>query len=171
MSTKPLERVLQDLSLNELIMLLEKLLPFEGFGDVEVLDRRKTKQKSRFGGFEMRCRTKVGNQAGIVLVKVVPKFPLNTRMVHELAGCGLEHDALLSLLVSPFNRSPSRAFAQALQPKLRVRIIDVPELIRLMNCSGLGIRPKGEVDYAFFANLKTASDLVLETIEALKGAY
>lgn len=171
MSNKALERVLEDLSLNELIMLLEKLLPFEGFGDVEVLDRRKSKQKSRFGGFEMRCRTKLGNQTGFVLVKVVAEHPLNTRMLHELTGCVFEHDALLGLLVSPFKSSGSRAFLQASQPKLRVRVIDAPELIRLMNCSGIGIRPKGEIDYAFFASLKTASEIVLDTVDALKGIY
>ena len=164
MSTESIEKALTRLSLNELLMLLEKLLPFEGFGDVEVLGRRKSRQKSRFGGFEMRCRTKLGNQPGSVLVKVVADHPLRTRMLHEMAGCCIEHDALLGLLVSPFKRSASRSFVQALSPKLRVRVIDGPELVSLMKCSGIGVRSKGTLDYAFFESLQMASGLVLKTM-------
>src|ERR1700761_1030443 len=101
MPSEPLELVLQGLTLNELLMLLESLLPFEGFGDCEILGRRKSKQKSKYGGFEMRCRTKLGTEPGTVLVKVVAEYPLRTRQIHETAGCVLEHDALMGLLVPP----------------------------------------------------------------------
>lgn len=168
MATEPLEKALERLSLNELLMLLERLLPFEGFGDIEVLGRRKGRQKSRFGGFELRCRTKLGNQAGLVLVKVVADYPARTRMVHELAGCCLQHDALMGVLVSPFKSSANSAFTQALAPKLRVRVVDGPALAGIMKCSGIGIRPKGGIDHAFFASLQAASELVLETVETLK---
>jgi hypothetical protein len=166
-----MESMLQTLSLNELLMLLEKLLPYEGFGEVEVQDRRESRQKSKEGGFELKCRTRVGNQSGLVLVKVVAEHPLRSRMLHELTGNVLQHDAVLGLAISPFHRSRSKHFLQAAAPKQRVRVIDGPALAELMLRSNIGVRPKGDVDYQFFTRLRAASQMVLETIATMKEAY
>lgn len=71
METDPLAGMLQRCSLHVLLMVVEQALARSGFGDVEILDRRRNKQKSRFGGHELSCRTRIGSLPATVLVKVV----------------------------------------------------------------------------------------------------
>lgn len=168
METDPLAGMLQRCSLHVLLMVVEQALARSGFGDVEILDRRRNKQKSRFGGHELSCRTRIGSLPATVLVKVV-QDRVRTRMIHEMAGCVLDRDAELGLIISPFNSSQLRAKKQPIDPKLRVRIIEGTDLAKMVKCSGIGVRPKGEVDYAYFAEMEARSSHFLLFLASLQA--
>lgn len=167
MATDPLEGMLQRCSLHALLMVTSTALSRNGFGDVEILDRRRSKQKSRFGGHELQCQTSLGGQPVRVLVKVI-QDRVRTRMVHEMAGCVIDYDGDFGLVISPFNSSPLRARKQPIDPKLKVRIIEGHDLAQLLRCSGVGVRPGGGIDYAYFASVEAASEHILTFIEMVR---
>lgn len=53
--TTPLIAALRECSLYELELIILALLPLEGFGEAELLDRRQNSQRTRYGGFEIIC--------------------------------------------------------------------------------------------------------------------
>jgi len=155
--TDPLTLALRECSLHSLLMLTSKVLTRAGFGDVEILDRRETGQKSRHGGHEMSCLTYVGSLPVRSIVKVVPQYDLRTRHFDELAGGVLRAGADLGLLVTPHKVSASIAGKQPSYRPARLEVIDGNSLASLMRCSGIGVRPDGSPDYAFFAELEEVS--------------
>ena len=167
MATDPLAGMLQRCSLHVLLMVTATTLSRSGFGDVEIQGRRKSRQKSRNGGHELLCRTTIGGQPVRVLVKVI-QDKIRTRMVHEMAGCLIDFNGDIGLVISPFNSSALGAKKQVINPKLGVRVIEGSELVKLMRCSGIGVRPKGDVDYAFFGELEARSAEFLAYLKAIK---
>lgn len=163
MSSDPLTPVLQESSLHSLLMCVSKVLSREGFGDVQILDRRSSKQKSRFGGHEIMCETTLGIYPVKVVVKVILD-DVRTRMVDELAGTVMRSNADLGIIVTPFKVSRATREAQGVYRPVRLEFIDGERLSELMRCSGIGIRSKGSVDYAFFAELEAVSKRLLTFI-------
>jgi hypothetical protein len=163
MPTDPLAGALQDCSLHALLMLTSKALTRAGFGDVEILDRRETGQKSRHGGHEISCLAALGPVSVKVIVKVI-RDDVRTRMFDELAGAVLRNSADLGLIVTPFNVSASLSARQACYGPARIEAMDGNALARLMRCSGIAVRSSGDVDYAFLSELETVSGRLLEFI-------
>lgn len=163
MPTDPLAEALQNCSLHALLMLTSKTLTRAGFGDVEILDRRDTGQKSRYGGHEMCCMAAVGTVPVKVIVKVI-RDDVRTRMLDELAGAVLRNSADFGLIVSPYHVSASASGRQAGYRPARVETMDGDSLASLMRCSGIAVRPSGEVDYAFLAELEAVGERIQEFI-------
>jgi len=163
MNRDPLPPMLQTCSLHSLLICVSKVLTRSGFGDVQILDRRSSKQKSRFGGHELMCETTLGIYPLKIVVKVI-QDDVRTRMVDELAGTVMRTRADMGLLITPFNVSERIINAQDAHRPLHLEFIDGNRLARLMRCSGVGVRPKGEVDYAFFTELDEVADRLFEFI-------
>lgn len=160
--TAELEGALQGLSLHSLLITTSKALTRAGFGDVQVLDRRQNRQKSRWGGHELLCECRIGNLPAKVIVKVV-RQEVRTRMLDELAGAVRRRDADLGLLVTPFACRMGFRY-----PGSRVEVVDGPKLASLLAEHGVGVRPSGTPDYAFFEELERVSVRLMKFISSTK---
>src|SRR5579871_2191023 len=100
MKESELEYTLKNCSLHVLLMLTSRVLTRSGLGDAQILDRRHTKQKSRFGGHEILCETVVGDATYRTIVKVVNDTG-RLRMLDELAGSVIRMKADRGILVTP----------------------------------------------------------------------
>lgn len=162
MTTDPLAGALQGCSFHALLMLCSKALTRSGFGDVEILDRRQRGQRSRHGGHDMDCRASVGTFPAKVIVKVVlERDGVKTRNFDELAGAALRASADLGLILTPYKVSASVAARQASYGPVRVEAMDGKALADLMRRSGIAVRPSGEPDFAFLAELEEVSGRLL----------
>ncbi len=157
-----LEGALRGLSLHALLMTVSKVLARAGFGDVQVLDRRQNRQRSRYLGHELLCEGRIGTIPVSVVVKVV-RDEVRTRMLDELAGVVRRRSADVGLLVTPY---ASRKGAE--HPGSRVEVLDGPRLAALLRQHGVGVRPSGDPDYAFFAALEDVSGRLINFISSTK---
>jgi hypothetical protein len=98
----PLEHALQQCSFYPLLLITAKVLSCSGFGDVQIMDRRVTTEKTRFGGFEIQCVGSFAGQPLKTVVKVIPDA-VRLRMLDENAGAVIRTGADLGLVVSPFH--------------------------------------------------------------------
>lgn len=156
---------LRECSFHPLLILVSKALARSGFGDVEILDRRRSGQRSRHGGHEISCLTHVGPLPVRVIVKVVAdRDGVRTRMLDELAGAVLRNSADLGLVVTPFRVSPKAVAKRSSYPPARVEAMDGDALAALVRRSGVAVRPSGEPDYAFLSELETVSERLLAFI-------
>lgn len=159
MTNQALLHMLQRSSLHTLLLLTSKVLSRSGFGEVQILDRRETRQKSRFGGHELMCESSFGSLPLKVIVKVI-NDGVRVRMLDELAGAVMRTRADLGIIVSPRHVT---ATARKLQPhylSARVNIIDGNDLAERLMKLGIGVRLKGDVDYQFFGALEEVSERV-----------
>lgn len=159
MTNPALIHMLQRSSLHTLLLLTSKVLSRSGFGEVQILDRRETRQKSRFGGHELMCESSFGSLPLKVIVKVI-NDGVRVRMLDELAGAVMRTKADLGIIVSPRHVT---ATAKALQPhyqSARVNIIDGTELADRLHRLGIAVRPSGEPDYSFFGALEEVGERV-----------
>lgn len=154
---------LRECSLHSLLMLTSKALIRSGWTEVELLDRRDARQKSRSGGHEMSCVALLGPTPVKMIVKVV-RDDVRTRMLDELAGAVLRNSADLGLIVTPYQVSASVSGKQAAYRPARVESLDGDSLATLMRCSGIAVRPDGTPDYAFLAELEAVSGRLLAFI-------
>lgn len=165
MSTRSLQNILQQSSLHTLLMVTSKMLSQSGFGDVQILDRRETRQKSRFGGHELLCQTTMGSLPIRVIVKVI-NDAVRLRMMDELAGAVMRTKADMGLIVSPHHVTASAKRHQAAHKTARVTVIDGSELANRLIRLGIGVRSFGEVDYQYFGHLEEYGERVLEFIKS-----
>ena len=163
MNETPLEARLKACSLHSLLLVTSKVLSRSGFGDVTILDRRQSRQKSRYGGHEILTECSVGTVNVRVIVKVINDV-VRLRMLDELAGAVDRTNSEFGLVVSPHHVSANAARWQAQYHRSRLEVIDGPLLARLLTRHRIGIRPKGELDYAFFEALEEQSARVLAFI-------
>lgn len=166
MNTFELSGALQGTTLHTLLLLVSKALARSGYGDVEIMDRRHERQKSRFGGHELLCTTSVGDRQIKVLVKVL-KEAIRVRNLDEMCGTIGRMQADLGLVVSRMHITKD---AKRLLPKFegsRVSAIDGETLALLMEKHKIGVRGGG-VDYAFFGELEEVSDRVLLFLDSLR---
>ena len=165
MTNQAMLHMLQKSSLHTLLLLTAKVLSRTGFGEVQILDRRETRQKSRFGGHELMCESSFGSLPLKVIVKVI-NDGVRVRMLDELAGAVMRTKADLGIIVSPRHVT---ATAKRLQPhylSARVNIIDGDDLAERLTKLSIGVRPKGDVDYQFFGALGEVSARVSSFMKA-----
>ena len=165
MKGEPLVEMLKDCSLHTLLMLTSKALTRSGFGDVQLLDRRQSKQRSRYGGHELVCRGNLGTLPMKVIVKVI-NDSVRVRMLDELAGVVIRTRADAGIIVTPHHVTTNALRQQGTYSRARIEIIDGHALAGLLSKFGIGQRGRGEVDYAFFGALHEMSDRVLSFIAA-----
>lgn len=165
MTKDPLAGALRQCSLHSLLMLTSKALSNAGWHETEILDRRDARQKSRHGGHEISCVARLSPTPVKMIVKVIrDKGGVKTRMLDELSGAVLRNSADLGLIVTPYKVSASITAKQAGYRPARVESLDGEGLARLMRCSGIAVRPSGEVDYAFLSELEDVSERLLDFI-------
>lgn len=161
MTTQPMIRVLQRSSLHSLLLLTSKMLSRSGFGEVQILDRRETRQKSRFGGHELLCESTLGSLPVRVVVKVI-NDSVRLRMLDELAGVVMRTKADLGIIVSPHHLTASAARYQGSYKASRISVIDGAALAERLQKLGIGIRKSGEIDHQFFVGLDLVGKRVTE---------
>jgi restriction endonuclease Mrr len=161
MNPSLLEQKLQECSLHALLILVSKALTRTGFGDVQVLDRRHSRQKSRHGGHELLCQTQLGNVPLKVIVKVI-RDSVRLRMLDELAGAVQRTRSDIGLIISPFPLSHRSRGLAAAYAASRIETMDGPALAALLTSQGIGVRKGGEPDWAFFQSLEDASAKLLD---------
>lgn len=164
MNDQPLVEALKGCSLHSLLMITSKALTRSGFGDVQILDRRHTKQKSRFGGHELLCQTAVGCLPMRIIVKVINDAG-RVRMLDELAGSVIRTKADLGLLMTPHHLSANANRVQGSYFGVRIETITGSALAAFVRSHGIGVRPSGELDYAFFSELEEVSGRLLSFLE------
>lgn len=157
-----LQGALQSCSLHSLLMLTSKALTRSGFGDVEILDRRHSKQKSRSGGHELSCHTTIGILPAKVVVKVI-NDEVRIRMLDELAGAVDRTHADLGLIVTTKRLCKSARKMLASYRRSRISAIEGPELATLLLKHGIAARG-ADVDYAFLSSLEEVSEKLLSFI-------
>ncbi|MBS1714912.1 MAG: restriction endonuclease [Armatimonadetes bacterium] len=160
MNENQIKCALQNCSLHSLLMVTSKVLSRAGFGDVQILDRRESRQKSRYGGHELLCQMDVGTVPAKVVVKVV-RDSVRQRMLDELAGTVIRRNADMGLLVATKHVSPLARRNKDRYNPLKLQIIDGDGLVELLTRFQIGVRPHGEVDYAFFGGLEAQSFRIL----------
>lgn len=143
---------LQRCSLHPLLIITSKVLTREGFGDVQILDRRESRQKSRFGGHEILCEGIHAGRPVKVVVKVIGDS-IRTRMLDELCGTVDRMGADFGILVSPFTVRTSKRLLSRRYRRSRIEILDGQHFERLLLKHRIGVRG-GAVDYAFFGELE-----------------
>jgi hypothetical protein len=153
MNQKEFTSVLQTCSLHSLLLVTSKMLARSGYGDVQILDRRETKQKSRFGGHELLCESTLGTVPIKVIVKVISDS-IRLRMLDELAGAVLRTNSDLGIIVSPYPLSNRVARHKESYNAARITVIYGDGLATRLTTFGIGVRPHGGVDYQFFAHLE-----------------
>ncbi len=161
MSPNLLELRLRECSLHELLILTSKALTRSGFGDVQILDRRHSRQKSRHGGHELLCQTSLGTVSVSVVVKVI-RDSIRVRMLDELAGTVQRMKADMGLIISPFEASPKAKSKLPSYSASRIEVMDGAGLSQLLSRYHIGTCNDGEmVDWQFFESLGDASEKVL----------
>ncbi len=159
MNKTPMMEVLEQCSILELQIILVNLLPREGFGDPEVLDRLRSSQKTRHGGFEMICRRTTSFLQQTTLVKVV-NDNVRQRMVCEMAGQVDLNGADWGLIVTPRKVCKSAREALHVIARSKVHVIDGRGLERLLRKHRIGIRRDDSVDYELFLELYQFASLL-----------
>lgn len=158
-ATQPMQDVLKTCSLHALLLVTSKMLARSGFGDVQIMDRREKRQKSRFGGHELLCETTLGSLSIRIVVKVI-NDAVRLRMLDELSGVVARTKADLGILISPHHVTSSARRHQVAFREAHVEVMDGERLAGRLMSLGIGVRPKGSVDYGFFWSLEEASQRI-----------
>ncbi len=166
MNTIQLQGALRSCSLHVLLMIVSKALSRSGYGDVRFLDRRHSRQKSRFGGHELVCETTLGTRPLKIVVKVV-RDSARIRHLDELAGTVIRMGADSGLLITPFHvTKTARSLLDKYGP-VRTSVIDGAALAEWLQRLGIGVRGEADVDWAYFGELEEVSDRVLAFLSCL----
>lgn len=163
-----LQYALRDSSLHALLLSVSKALSRSGYGDVQFLDRRLPRQKSRFGGHELVCETVIGPRSMRVIVKVL-RDSVRIRHLDELAGAVTRMGADSGLIISPFGVTKTAARLLDSYGPIRVGVIDGESLAKWLRELGIGVRRDGSVDWAYFGNIEEMSNRVLSFIATVAG--
>lgn len=164
MNETALVAALEGCNFHPLLMIVQRALTRSGLGDVEILDRRKTSQKSRNGGHELVCRVRMGDRMLTVVVKVI-KDGIRLRMCDEHVGVIDRMRADFGIIVSTKKLSRNAAKALATYGHARVEVIDGPGLADLVRRTEIGVRPDGSPDYAFFGDLEDKSKRIINCLQ------
>lgn len=156
MHEEPLQKALQQCSLHALLIICSKVLTRSGFGDVQILDRRQNKQKSRFGGHELLCQTNLGFIPIKMIVKVA-RDTVRTRMLDELAGTVIRTSADLGLIITPYHLTTRAVKHKDAYKGVRIDSLDGSGLADLLRRYQYGVLLSGKVDYGFFTSLEESA--------------
>ena len=166
MESSPLETALQQLSLHPLITLVSRTLTRSGYGEAQLQNRLKEKQKSRQGGCDLLFEATFGTREVRVAVKVV-RDTIRIRMLDEMCGVVRRTKADMGFLVTPFSIG-KRAKELLASYRPEIQVIDGAALAGLMETYGIGTKGTGEVDYEFFQGLEHYSERTLDLMQELK---
>lgn len=166
MTNPQLSVALQNSSLHVLLLILSKALSRSGYGDVQILDRRLPKQKSRHGGHELLCEATLAGRTVRVVVKVL-RDSVRIRNLDELAGTVIRMKADSGLIVSPFHVTAQAKKLLSIHNPVRLWVLDGDQLAQLLAELGIGTRGRGDVDYAYFGAMEEMSDRVLGMLSHL----
>lgn len=166
MSNRPLEAAIRNCSLHALLLLVLRTLTRLGYGDVEILDRRTSGEKSRHGGHELMCEARFGAQPIRIVVKVV-RDSVRIRHLDELAGTVIRMGADSGMIVSPFRLTKRARTLLASYGPVRVRVVEGEQLAAWLAELRIGTRGVSDVDYAFFGNLEEHSANVLSLLRRI----
>lgn len=147
-----LRNLIQESSLHATLLLVAKALSRSGYGDIEILDRREPRQKSRYGGCELQCRSSFANVPVRIIVKVI-RDSVRVRMLDEMAGAIDRTKADFGIVVSTADLSQRARTVRQAYRKSRVEVIDLELLTDMLAKFRIGVRPSGSPDYAFFGTL------------------
>jgi restriction endonuclease Mrr len=156
MKDDSLERALQDCSLHALLIICSKVLTRSGFGDVQILDRRQSRQKSRYGGYELICQTNLGFLPVRMIVKVV-RDTVRTRMLDELAGATVRSSADFGLIITPYHLTKKAVKHKESYKNVRIEALEGAALSELLQRYGFGVALSGKADPAFFKSLEESA--------------
>jgi len=147
-----LRNLIQESSLHATLLLVAKALSRSGYGDIEILDRREPRQKSRYGGCELLCRSSFANVPVRIIVKVI-RDSVRVRMLDEMAGAIDRTKSDFGIVVSTADLSQRARTVRQAYRKSRVEVIDLELLTDMLAKFRIGVRPSGSPDYAFFGAL------------------
>jgi hypothetical protein len=153
MTNTAMMKMLQTASLHSLLMMTSKALSRSGFGDVQILDRREAKQKSRYGGHELLCVTTIGGVPVRIVVKVI-RDSFRVRMFDELAGVVIRQNADMGILISPHQGNEIGMKWQPQYRPLKIYSMDGHALSRMISRSRIGTKDGFTPDYAFLEALE-----------------
>lgn len=153
MPNSRLQVVLQQSSLHSLLIVASKMLAKSGFGDVQIMDRRTVKQRSRYGGHELLCEGQYGTLPVRVAVKVV-NDDVRVRMLDEMAGTVLRTGADFGLVVTPRKLTSAAAGHQDKYRAAKVAVIDGERFTALLQHLRIGCLANGAADLGFFLEVE-----------------
>lgn len=156
--------MLKETNLHAFQIILQSILQREGYGEVTLMDRRRPKQKSRYGGFELVCKSSIGPEPFVCIVKVVLQHSVRVRQVMEAAGNVDRMSVDMAIVATPYTTCETTAEILPLMTKSRIDIWDGPRIVDLMMKHRVGTR-EGEVDFAYFGWLNYVSDKSIEVLE------
>lgn len=160
MQTEALQAALRGCSFHALQLVVAKALARSGYGDVQLMGRRKVSEKSSHGGHELCCISPLGDMAVKIVVKVI-NDDIRVRMLDEIVGVADRCGARAAIVVTPQGIGRTAARELVRYRSVRVKIIDGPRLAELLAKHSLGVRGRGEVDYAYFGQLEELSKRIL----------
>ncbi len=159
MNNDELIGMLQQCSLLELQIIIQPLLAWEGYGEIEMLDRLRTTQKSRHGGIEFLSHIGVGIRPITCAIKVI-NDDIRVRMLSELVGTADRLKADIGVIVTPRKLCFSARMELPKYSKVPLVTIDGEKIANWLRKYESGVRPDGSVDYAFFSELEQFAQYV-----------
>lgn len=159
MSHPSVVSALRTASLYPLTIIIERLLMCSGFDDVRSMGRRKSRQKSKLGGFDLECRTCIGSVDAKVIVKVL-RDDVRIRNVEEMVGTRDRCGAHLGLIIATGNVSKFPQQNLATYRAKGVEWWDGEMLAEKLTRYLIGVRSGGEADFAYFASLEDAGPII-----------
>ena len=166
MTVTPLQGAVQRCSLHALLLITTQVLKRQGFDDVHVLDRRQSRERSRFGGHELLVEGHVGDLPVTAIVKVI-RDSARIRNLDELVGAVDRRGADLGILVTPHHVTRTAVTVLSDYKSGRIEVIDGATFTDLMRRFRIGVRGKDDVDYAFFGGIEEASQQYLKLLKEL----
>lgn len=164
MNDSALQGALQRCSLHALLLITCEVLKRQGFDDVHILDRRQSREKSRFGGHELLAFGHVADLPVTAIVKVI-RDSARVRNLDEMIGTIDRRKADLGIIVTPFHVAASAVETLHEYSAHRIELIDGQTLEDLLRRFRIGIRLWGDVDYAFFGGLEVSSEAYLRHLK------
>lgn len=166
MENSPLEAALKRLSLHPLITLVSRVLTRAGYGEAQLQNRLKERQKSRQGGCDMLFEATFGTRPVRVAVKVL-RDSVRIRMLDELCGVVQRTKADMGFIVATGHITRNaRPLLDQYGPDIHV--LDGSALASLLETYGIGTKGPGEVDWEFFAGLEATSPKILNLYRELR---
>lgn len=169
MELEPIVCQIQTLSIGGLQILLQSLFAREGFGDVELMGRYTQKQKSKLGGFELRCRRSIGPIHQTILIKVIMGHQIRVRSLAEMAGNVDRFNADHGLVITTTTACKSAIRELPKFTKSPIHILESRDLAELLVKHRFGVREHGEPNYAYFSalnELAKRSEPILKEVES-----
>lgn len=167
MNVTPLQGAVQRCSLHALLLITTQVLKRQGFDDVHILDRRQSRERSRFGGHELLVEGHVGDLPVSAIVKVI-RDSARIRNLDELIGAVDRRGADLGILVTPHHVTRTAVTVLSSYTSGRIEVLDGASFTDLMRRFKIGVRGYDDVDYAFFGGIEEASQRYLRLLTELE---